>query len=174
MKLIKVIKFIKLINLISLLSFVCCNFITVMKFSKIIYFSTAEISETSFLHSRPRLTRISLTRQDWDQDWKSFSLKSHPWSNKRTELAVKHAKSLVQDCLGQGPYLGTDCMSPKSRQLLPLQLFDTVDVHDERANTPKWWSKTGKIMEILGNDSYLIKIYRITKQNRQYLCRNDP
>ena len=45
-------------------------------FAVLIHF-LSEICETRFLHSRPRpwLRRISLTRQDWDQDWKSFGLK---------------------------------------------------------------------------------------------------
>ena len=64
-----------------------------------------------------------------------------------------------------------------SKQLLPLIEGDLVSVQDQNGNTPRRWSKTGKILESLGHDSYLIKVdgsNRITKRNRQFLRRIEP
>ena len=54
---------------------------------------------------------------------------------------------------------------------------DSVAIQDQSGNTPRRWSKTGKVVEILGHDSYLIKVdgsNRLTKRNRQFLRRLSP
>ena len=61
--------------------------------------------------------------------------------------------------------------------LLPLELGDFVSVQDQTGNTPRRWSKTGTVIEILGHDAYLIQIdgsLRVTKRNRQFLSRLVP
>ena len=168
----------------------------------------------------------------------------HPRSNKRAELAVKHAKRLVQDSLGPNGSLETDSMarallahrntpdsitgispaqvvfgrvlrdflpaspgryqprhewqltadqrevahakchvktneilSALSRNLPALQVGDNVSVQDQSGSTPRRWSKTGKIVEILGHDSYTVKMdgsNRVTKRNRQFLRKILP
>ena len=68
----------------------------------------------------------------------------------------------------------TEALSKGSKQLPPLIEGDTVSIQDQSGNTPKRWSKTGKVLEALGNDSYLIKVdgtQRVTKRNRQFLHR---
>ena len=50
-------------------------------------------------------------------------------------------------------------------------------IQDQTGNTPRRWSKTGKVVEVLGHDSYLIKVHgsnRITKRNRQFLKKLLP
>ena len=74
-------------------------------------------------------------------------------------LAKRHAK--MGETLTRG-----------SKRLPPLQEGDIVFIQDQTGNTSKRWSKTGKILESLGNDSYLVKVdgsNRLTKQNRQFL-----
>ena len=163
----------------------------------------------------------------------------HATSNKRAELAVKHAKRLVQDSLGPGGTLDTDSMarallahrntpdpltglspaqviygrvlrdflpvspgkyfprpewrldahnreqahskrhvrtdermSANSKHLPALQVHDVVAIQDQTGHTPRRWSKTGKVVEVMGHDSYMIKVdgsNRTTRRNRQFL-----
>merc|ERR1719186_2375160 len=68
----------------------------------------------------------------------------------------------------------TEALSKGSKQLSPLIEGDTVSIQGQSGNTPKMWSKTGKVLEALGYDSYLIKVdgtQRVTKRNRQFLSR---
>ena len=74
-------------------------------------------------------------------------------------LAKRHVKMAEQ-------------LSKGTKQLPPLQEGDCVVIQDQTGNTPKRWSKTGKILEALGYDSYLVKVdgsNRLTKRNRQFL-----
>ena len=168
----------------------------------------------------------------------------HPISNKRAELAVKHAKRLVKDSLGPGGTLNTDSMarallahrntpdpttglspaqvvygrvvrdflpaspgrympraewrltaeqrevayskrhiraeevmSAHSKQLPALQVQDAVSIQDQKGHTHRRWSKTGRVMEVLEHDSYMIKVdgsNRLTKRNRQFLRKLSP
>ena len=209
------------------------------------YFSTFGIPEV-FSSDGATIFTSSLF-SDFCNRWgiqQRISSAYHPRSNKRAELAVKHAKRLVQDCLGRGGSLDTDRMarallahrntpdsltgvspaqvvfgrvlrdflpaSPgryvprpewrlnseqreiaharrhikteevlasKSRLLQSLQLGDLVSVQDQTGNTPRRWSKTGTVIDVLGNDAYLVRIdgsRKVTKRNRQYLRRLIP
>ena len=209
------------------------------------YFSTFGIPEV-FSSDGATIFTSSLF-SDFCNRWgiqQRISSAYHPRSNKRAELAVKHAKRLVQDCLGRGGSLDTDRMarallahrntpdsltgvspaqvvfgrvlrdflpaSPgryvprpewrlnseqreiaharrhvkteellasKSRLLQSLHLGDLVSVQDQTGNTPRRWSKTGTVIDVLGNDAYLVRIdgsRKVTKRNRQYLRRLIP
>ena len=148
-----------------------------------------------------------------------------PQSNKKPEVAVKHAKHMVRDSLGPGGTLDTDALarailahrntpdqltglspaqvifgrtlrdflpcspgrylpraewrlsaeqrelahdkrhiktgetlSKGSKQLTPLREGHFVSIQDQTGHTPRRWSKTGKVLESLGHDSYLIKV----------------
>ena len=63
-------------------------------------------------------------------------------------------------------------MSRGTKLLPPLQVGAPVAIQDQSGNTPRRWSKTGKVLESLGHDSYLVKVDgagRTTKRNRQFL-----
>ena len=189
----------------------------------------------------------SSTFKDFCSRWgieQRISSAYHPRSNKRSELAVKHAKRLVQDSLGPGGTLNTDSMarallshrntpdsltgispaqvifgrvlrdflpvspgkylpraewrlslenreiahakrhvrtqealSAKSRLLSDLSVGDTVSIQDQVGTTPRRWSKTGTVVEVMGHDAYLVKMdgsSRLSKRNRQFLRRLTP
>lgn len=70
-----------------------------------------------------------------------------------------------------------EALSLGSKQLSPLIEGDLVSVQDQSGTTPRRWSKTGKVLEALGHDSYLVRMdgsNRVTQRNRQFLRRIQP
>ena len=204
------------------------------------YFATFGIAETFSSDGASIFT--SATFQDFCARWgiqQRISSAYFPQSNKRAEVAVKHAKRMVRDSLGPGGTLDTDAlarallahrntpdqltglspaqvifgrqlrdflpcspgrynprpewrlsaeqrelahakrhikteekMTKGSKMLPPLTVGESVAIQDQSGNTPRRWSKTGKVLESLGHDSYLIKVdgaSRTTQRNRQFL-----
>ena len=74
-------------------------------------------------------------------------------------LAVKFAE--LEKELGGG-----------ARKLRDLEVGDMVQIQNQRGTDPKRWNKSGKIIEKLDYDQYLVKVDgggRITRRNRRYL-----
>ena len=74
-------------------------------------------------------------------------------------LAVKFAE--LEKNLGGG-----------ARRLPDLDVGDMVQIQNQRGNDPKRWNKSGKIIEKLDFDQYLVKVDgggRITRRNRRFL-----
>ena len=68
-------------------------------------------------------------------------------------------------------------LSKGSKKLSPLAEGDQVYVQDQSGSTPRRWSKSGRVLELAGPDSYLVKIdgsNRITQRNRQFLRKIQP
>jgi hypothetical protein len=66
------------------------------------------------------------------------------------------------------------CEDPPSKgKLLPTLIpGDTVFVQDKDGRTPRQWNKSGKALDALPHDSYLIRIdgsYNTTRRNRKFL-----
>ena len=63
-------------------------------------------------------------------------------------------------------------LSGGARDLPSLEVGDMVQIQNQRGNTPRRWSKSGKIIEKLDFDQYLVKVDgggRITRRNRRFL-----
>ena len=74
-------------------------------------------------------------------------------------LAVKFAE--IEKNLGGG-----------ARDLPDLEVGDMVQIQNQRGIDPKRWSKSGKIVEKLDFDQYLVKVDgggRLTRRNRRFL-----
>ena len=74
-------------------------------------------------------------------------------------LAVKFAE--VEKTLGGG-----------ARDLPDLKVGDMVQIQNQRGVDPKRWSKSGKIVEKLDFNQYLVKVDgggRLTRRNRRFL-----
>ena len=209
------------------------------------YFSTFGVPEIFSSDGASIFTSFAF--KDFCQRWgiqQRISSAYHPRSNKRAELAVKHAKRLVQDSLGPGGALNTDHMarallahrntpdsltglspaqvvfgrvlrdflpaspgryhpraewrltadnreiahakrhvkteealSTRARHLPTLVVGDVVSVQDQMGTTPRRWSKTGTVVEVMDHDSYLVRIdgsNRLSKRNRKFLRRLSP
>ena len=53
-----------------------------------------------------------------------------------------------------------------------LEVGDMVQIQNQRGNNPKRWNKSGKIVEKLDFDQYLVKVDgggRLTRRNRRFL-----
>ena len=64
-----------------------------------------------------------------------------------------------------------------TRPLPPLAVGSHVAVQDQTGKTPRAWTKTGTILEVLPHHSYLVRIdgsNRVTKRNRQFLRSIKP
>ena len=74
-------------------------------------------------------------------------------------LAVKFAE--IERSLGKG-----------ARDLPSLDVGDMVQIQNQRGNSPRRWNKSGKIVEKLDFDQYLVKVDgsgRLTRRNRRFL-----
>ena len=70
-----------------------------------------------------------------------------------------------------------EALSKGSKKLPPLIEGDAVSLQDQSGNTPKRWSKTGRVLEALDFDAYLVKVdgsSRVTTRNRQFLRKIEP
>ncbi len=59
-----------------------------------------------------------------------------------------------------------------ARKLPDLKVGDMVQIQNQRGNDPKRWNKSGKIIEKLDFDQYLVKVDgggRLTRRNRRFL-----
>ena len=59
-----------------------------------------------------------------------------------------------------------------ARNLPDLEVGDMVQIQNQKGNDPKRWNKSGKIVEKLNFDQYLVKIDgggRLTRRNRRFL-----
>ena len=64
-----------------------------------------------------------------------------------------------------------------TRPLPPLATGDHVAIQGQTGKTPRAWSKTGKVVEVLPYDSYHIKVdgsNHVTKRNRRFLRQIIP
>ena len=65
----------------------------------------------------------------------------------------------------------------RTKHLPPLVVGDHVAIQDQTGKTPRAWSKTGIIVEVLPYHSYHVKVdgsNHVTKRNRQFLRKIIP
>ena len=97
----------------------------------------------------PAITENLKVRKEWrfDKDMREQA------------LAVKFAE--LEKNLGGG-----------ARNLPVLEVGDMVQIQNQKGNDPKRWNKSGKIVEKLDFDQYLVKVDgggRLTRRNRRFL-----
>ena len=110
-----------------------------------------------FLPSRPNEPPNSMWpnfRQEWKDTahWRELALQRR--SSKINEKLLEHTKNLV-----------------------PLQINDTVLVQNQLGNHPKRWDKRGTVIEVLPHRQYKIRMdgsRRISLRNRQFLRKFTP
>ena len=89
----------------------------------------------------------------------------------------QRAAKLREECFMKRHYAKCEDPPSKGKLLPPLIPGDTVYVQDQDGRTPRQWNKSGKVLEALPHDSYLIRIdgsYNTTRRNRKFLRKFVP
>ena len=84
----------------------------------------------------------------------------------------RQTAEMRERALAQRHMTKKEALTRGSKDLPPLSLGDIVMVQDQATHKAGRWTKTGKIVEVLDFDSYLIKIdgsNTVTKRNRKFL-----
>ena len=71
----------------------------------------------------------------------------------------------------------SESLASHARPLQPLRPDDKCYVQNQTGNYPKRWDSSGTVLELLGHDSYIIKIDGsgwLTRRNRQFLRKFKP
>ena len=87
------------------------------------------------------------------------------------------AAKLREECFMRRHYAKCEDLSHGTKQLQPLIPGDNVYVQDQAGKSPRQWNKSGKVLEALPHDSYLIRIdgsYTTTRRNRKFLRKFTP
>ena len=74
-------------------------------------------------------------------------------------------------------YAKAEDLSTKATPLQKLIAGDIVFIQDQTGKTPRQWNKSGKVLEALPHDSYLVKVdgsNRVTQRNRRFLRKFTP
>ena len=74
-------------------------------------------------------------------------------------------------------YAKREDLSSKAKSLPKLIPGDQVYVQDQTGKTPRQWNKSGTVLEVHPNDSYLISIdgsFQTTRRNRKFLWKFTP
>ena len=82
-----------------------------------------------------------------------------------------------EDCYMKRHYAKCEDLSNKAKSLPKLIPGDQVYVQDQAGKTAKQWNKSGKVLEALPHDSYLISIdgsFQTTRRNRKFLRKFTP
>ena len=67
--------------------------------------------------------------------------------------------------------------NPHSRPLRELEIGQSVQIQNQIGSYPRRWTKTGRVVERLGNRQYHIRVdgsNRVTRRNRRFLREIDP
>ena len=101
----------------------------------------------------PRFTSIFDDKSAVNKVWKDV------WSAKEQALKSRLAKQVER-------------LEKGSHELKPLSVGDMVRVQNQTGSHPNKWDKTGVVMQVGGNNQYLVRIdgsRRLTLRNRQFL-----
>ena len=82
-----------------------------------------------------------------------------------------------EDCLMKRHYAKSESLHDRTKTLPRLIAGDNVYIQDQTGKTPKRWNKSGKVIEVLPHDSYLVRVdgsFRTTKRNRKFLRKFTP
>ena len=111
------------------------------------------------------------------RDTLAFANRLEKFSNPEIRPTWREAWSEKESALRQRYHRTSESLQEHSRFLPPLSIGDRCYVQNQTGNHPKRWDRSGSVVEILGNDSYLIKIDgsgRLTKRNRRFLRKFTP
>ena len=74
-------------------------------------------------------------------------------------------------------YLKAENLERGAKLLKDLKTGDHVYIQEQHGSSPRKWSKSGVVVEVMGHDSFLVKIDGsglLTRRNRQFLRQFTP
>ena len=87
------------------------------------------------------------------------------------------AAKLREECFLKRHFAKCEDLLAHTKNLPPLIPGDRVYVQDQDGRTPRQWNRSGKILEALPHNSYLVSLdgsYRPTRRNRKFLRKFTP
>ena len=102
----------------------------------------------------------------------SFVNRLEKFSNPSIRPTWREAWSDKETALRQRFHRSSESLREHARPLPPLQVGDRCYLQNQTGNHPKRWDRSGTIVEVLGHDSYHVKVDgsgRLTRRNRRYL-----
>ena len=102
----------------------------------------------------------------------SFINRLDKYSNTNIRSTWREAWHDKEIALRQRFHRSSESLTEHSRPLPPLSVGDKCYIQNQTGHHPKRWDRSGTVVEILGNDSYHIKVDgsgRLTRRNRRFL-----
>ena len=102
----------------------------------------------------------------------TFATRLEKFSNHNILPLWRDAWQAKEDALRQRYHRTTESLKEHTRPLPPLNPGDRCYIQNQAGNHPKRWNRSGTVLEVLGYDSYLVKVDgsgRVTQRNRRFL-----
>ena len=102
----------------------------------------------------------------------SFVNRLEKYSNPNIRPTWRDAWQDKETALRQRFHRSSESLQEHSRSLPTLVVGDRCYIQNQTGNHPKRWDRSGTVVEVLGHDSYNMKVDgsgRLTRRNRQFL-----
>lgn len=102
----------------------------------------------------------------------SFVNRLEKYSNPNIRPTWREAWQDKETALRQRFHRSSESLQEHSRSLPTLVVGDRCYIQNQTGNHPKRWDRSGTVVEVLGHDSYNVKVDgsgRLTRRNRQFL-----
>ena len=106
------------------------------------------------------------------RDGLSFTNRLEKFTNPHIRPTWREAWSEKEVALRNRYHRTSESLKEHSRPLPPLSAGDWCYIQNQTGNHPNRWDRSGVIVDVLGHDSYLVKVDgsgRLTKRNRRFL-----
>jgi len=111
------------------------------------------------------------------RDTLAFANRLEKFSNPEIRPTWREAWKEKETALRHRYHRTSESLQEHSRCFPPLSIGDKCYVQNQSGNHPKRWDRSGSVVDVLGNDSYLIKIDgsgRLTQRNCRFLQKFMP
>ncbi len=107
----------------------------------------------------------------------AFTNRLEKFSNPHIRPTWREAWSEKESALRNRYHRTSESLKEHSRPLAPLAAGDRCYIQNQAGNKPKRWDRSGIVVDVIGHDSYTIKVDgsgRVTQRNRRFLRKFLP
>lgn len=111
------------------------------------------------------------------RDGLRFANRLEKFSNPHIRPIWRDAWAAKEEALRTRMTRTTESLAKGSRPLPPLSIGDQVFLQNQQGAHPNKWDRSGRVVEVLNNDQYGIKVDgtgRVTRRNRRFLRAYKP